>query len=113
MPIALCSSARTTTHKLVFLARNVGHVHVMGRGAKIFQLLAGEDIESNEMDLSMAVLASLGSGHVDDLARAGFDHHEAILAQGRTLHRVGGGGAGIGTLEGVLMLSKRKEDKCQ
>ena len=79
----------------------------MGRWAKIFQLLAGEDIDSNEMDLGMTVLAGLRSGHFDDLAGTAFDNDETVLSQGRTLHREGGGGAGIGTLKGVLMLQRQ------
>lgn len=56
------------------------------------------------MDFGMAVLAGLGGAHVDDLAGAALDHDVAVLAEGRALHRVGGRGAGIGALEGVLML---------
>jgi hypothetical protein len=79
----------------------------VGRWGQIFQLLAGEDVESNQMDLGVTVLSSLGSGHVDDLAWAALDDDEAVLSQGGTLHRVGGRGAGIGRLEGVFMLKIR------
>ena len=76
----------------------------MGRGAQILELLSGENIDSNEMDLGMAVLASLGGGHVDNLARAVLDADVAVLAQGRALHRVRGRRARISGVEGVLML---------
>ena len=76
----------------------------MGRGRKIFQLLASEDVESDQVDLCVTMLASLRSGHVDDLAGAALDDDEAVLPQGRTLHRVGERGASVGGLEGVLML---------
>lgn len=76
----------------------------MGGGAQIFKLLGGEDVDGDEMDLGVTVLASLGGGHFDDLARAVLDDDEAVLPQSRTLHGVGGGGTGIGALEGVLML---------
>ena len=76
----------------------------MGGRAKFFKLLAGEDIDGNKMDLCVAVLASLGGRHIDDLAGAVLDHNEAVLPQGRTLHGESGRGAGIGGLEGVLML---------
>lgn len=33
----------------------------------IFKLLAGEDVESDKVDLGVTVLASLGGRHVDDL----------------------------------------------
>ena len=76
----------------------------MGRWGEIFQLLAGEDVDSSQVNLGVTVLASLGGGHVDDLAGAALDDNEAVLSQGGTLHRVGDRGAGIGRLEGVLML---------
>jgi hypothetical protein len=91
---------------LVFLAGDVGDVHVVGGWAKFFKLLASEDIDGNQMDLGVTVLASLRGGHVDDLARAVLDHNEAVLSQGRALHRESGRGAGIGGLEGVLMLEE-------
>ena len=47
------------TYELVFLATDVGHVHVVGGRAQFFQLLAGEDVDGDEMDLGVAVLASL------------------------------------------------------
>jgi hypothetical protein len=53
----------------------------------------------------VTVLASLGGGHVDDLARAALDDDEAVLPQGRTLHGIGERGASIGGLECVLMLA--------
>lgn len=76
----------------------------MGGRAEIFQLLAGEDVDGYQMDLGVAVLASLRGGHFDDLAGAVLDDDEAVLPQGRALHRVRERGAGIGALEGVLML---------
>lgn len=76
----------------------------MGGWAKFFKLLAGENINSNKMDLSMAVFASLGGRHVNNLARAVLDDNKAVLPQGRALHRIGGRGASIGGIEGVLML---------
>ena len=76
----------------------------MGGGAELFKFLAGEDIDGDKMDLSVAVLASLGGGHVDDLAGAVLDNNETILSQGRALHGESGRGARVGGLEGVLML---------
>lgn len=52
----------------------------------------------------MTVFTSLRGAHFHDLARATLDNHEPVLAQRRALHGVGGGSAGIGALEGVLML---------
>jgi len=76
----------------------------VGGRAKFFKLLASEDIDGDQMDLGVAVLASLGSRHVDDLAGPVLDHDETVLSQGRALHGESGRGAGIGGLEGVLML---------
>lgn len=47
----------------------------------------------------MAVLASLGGRHLNDLAGSPFQQYEAILTQGRALHGVGGGCPGITRLE--------------
>ena len=52
----------------------------------------------------MTVLSGLGGGHVDDLARALLDENETVLPQGRALHRVEERRAGVGGVEGVLML---------
>jgi hypothetical protein len=59
------------------------------------------------MNLGVTVLASLGGRHVDDLAGTVLDHNEAVLPQGRALHGEGGRGAGIGGLEGMLMLREQ------
>ena len=96
-----------STHKLIFLAGNVGDIHVMGRGAKIFELLAGKDIDGDKVDLSMTVLAGLGGAHFDNLAGAALDDHMSVLAKSGTLHRERGRGAGIGRLESMLMLYHR------
>ncbi len=76
----------------------------MGRWAEIFELLAGKDIDGDEVDLGVTVLASLRGRHVNDLAGTTLDHDVSVLAKGRALHGVGGGGTGIDALEGVLML---------
>jgi hypothetical protein len=102
----LASRSAGCTHELVFLAADIRNLHIVGRRRQIFQLLAGEQVQSDQMDLGVTVLAGLGSGHVDDLAWALLDHDEAVLAQSGTLHRVGEGRAGIGGLEGELMLLK-------
>lgn len=92
------------SYKLVFLTPNIGNIHVVGRRREIFQLLAGENIDGNQMDFGMSVLAGLGSRHFNDLARAAFDNYVAVFPQCRTLHGEGQGGASIGALEGVLLM---------
>lgn len=84
----------------------------MGGGGQIFQLLAGEDIESDQVNLCVTVLSSLGGRHVDDLAGATLDDNKTVLSQGGTLHRVGGRGTGIGRLEGVFMLCDTNVRAC-
>lgn len=58
------------------------------------------------MNLSMAVLASLRGRHFDNLARAALDNDEAVLPQGRALHRICSRRTGVSTVEGVLMLQQ-------
>jgi hypothetical protein len=84
----------------------VGNLHVVGRWGEIFEFLVGEDVDGNQVNLCVTVLASLGSRHFDDLAWALLDDDEAVLSQGRALHRVGSRGTSVGALEGVLMLIK-------
>ena len=92
------------THELVLAAGDVGDIHVVGGGRQILELLAGEDVNGDQVDLGVTVLAGLGGRHVDDLAGTALDDDVAVLSQGRTLHGVGGGGTGIGGLEGVLLV---------
>ena len=83
----------------------------MGGGTEIFQLLAGKDIDGDEMDLGVTVLSGLGGAHFNDLARATLDDNEAIFAERRALHRIGERGAGISALEGDIMLRKMSQSK--
>ena len=77
----------------------------MGGRAEVFQFLASEDVDGDQMDLGVTMLAGLRGAHFDDLAGAALDDNETVLAERRALHGIGGGGAGVGALEGVLMLS--------
>ena len=102
------SGKKANTYELVLLAANVGHVHVVGRWTEIFQLLRGEDVDGDQVDLGVTVLARLGGGHFDNLARTVLDDNEAVLPQSRALHGVRGRGTGIGALECVLMLHEKQ-----
>lgn len=97
-----------STYKLVLTTGDVGDIHVVSRGREIFVLLASEDVKGDKVDLGVTVLASLGGGHVDNLAGAALDHDEAVLAQSRALHGVGERRAGVGGLEGNIMLQTDK-----
>jgi hypothetical protein len=90
--------------QLVLFARDVGNVHVVSRRRQILVLLAVEDVGSNEMDLGVTVLSSLGGRHVDNLAGAALDDDETVLTQSRALHGEGQRRAGIGRLEGSVVL---------
>lgn len=92
------------TYQLVLLSGDVGNVHVVGGGGEIFVLLGGEDIDGNKMDLGVTVLASLGGGHVDNLAGTVLDDDETVLSQSRALHGVGQRSAGIGRVEGNIVV---------
>src|SRR5215469_448274 len=94
----------TEAYKLEFTAANVGDIHIVGGRAKVFELLAGKDVDGDEVHLGVAVLTRLGGRHFDNLARAVLDDDEAVLPQSRALHRVSGRGASIGALEGVLLM---------
>lgn len=92
------------THELEFLAGDLGDVHVVGGGRQIFELLASEDVEGDQVDLGVTVLASLGGGHFDNLAGTVLDDNVTVLTQSRALHGEGGRRASVGGLEGLLVL---------
>lgn len=97
------------THELVLLARDVGNIHVVGGGGEILELLAGEDVDGDQVNLGVTVLSSLGGRHVDNLARAALDNDVTVLAQSRALHGEGQRRAGVSRLEGVIMLEKKRQ----
>lgn len=76
----------------------------MGGRAKLLKLLASEDVNGDQVDLGVAVLASLGGRHVDDLAGTALDDNEAVLPKRRALHREGQRRTGVSRVEGVFML---------
>jgi hypothetical protein len=79
----------------------------VGRWAKIFKLLSGEDVDSDKMDLGVTVLSSLGGRHIDNLAWTTLNNDVTVLPQGRALHGVGSRSSGIGGIESVFMLQRR------
>lgn len=99
-----CILRLVVSYESVFLARNVGDIHVVGGWGKILQLLLGEDVFSDEMNLGVSMLSGLGGRHVDDLARTVLDENVSTLPQGRTLHGVGQRRTRIGRVDGVILL---------
>ena len=98
---------RDHSYKLKFAASDIWNLHVVGGWGQLFEFLASKDVDSGQMDLGVTMFTGLGGRHFDDFAGSALDHNEAVLSQSRTLHRIGGRGAGVGTLERVLMLFKR------
>ena len=80
----------------------------MGRRTEIFKFLASEDVNSHEMDLGVTMLAGFRSAHFNDFAGTAFDDDKTVLAERRTLHRIGGGSTCIGAIECVLMLREKE-----
>lgn len=91
-------------YQSVFASADIRDVHIVGGWRQIFELLASEDINSDDVNLGVTVLSSLGSRHFNDLAWSLVDDDEAVLSQSRTLHRECLGGASVGGLEGVVSL---------
>lgn len=60
--------------ELVFSTADVRDVHVVGGRAEFFQLLRGKDVNGDQVDLGVAVLAGLRGAHLDDLARAALNN---------------------------------------
>ena len=78
----------------------------MGGRREIFQLLASEDIQGDDVNLGVTVLAGLGGGHFDDLAGAALDDNVTVLPQSRALLRVGGGRTRVRGVEGNINLER-------
>lgn len=97
-------SKQVATYQLVFLTADVGDIHVVGGGREILELLAGEDVDGDQVDFGVAVLSGLRGGHLNNLAGTALDDDVTVLSQGRTLHWEGLGGASIGALEGDIVL---------
>ena len=69
------------SYECISATGNVGYIHIVSRGAQLFQLLAGEKVNTDEMDLGVTVFTSLRGRHVNDFARAAFNHDGLIFAQ--------------------------------
>ena len=85
--------------QLVLTTSHVRHVHVVRRWRNVFVLAASEDVNGNQVNLCVSVLAGLRGRHVDDLARTALDHNVTVLAESRALLRVGNRSSGVSGLE--------------
>lgn len=95
--------------QLVLLADDVGDIHVVGGWADILVLLAGENVDTDEIDLGVTVLAGLRGAHVDNLAGLAGNVDESILAEGRALDWVEKGGTRGGGIEGLIFFFRHLE----
>lgn len=81
--------------ELVLLALDIRDVHVMGGRVSCFELLASEDIDSNEVNLRLAVLADYLYALIHDLAGAMLYDDEPALLEHPALPWIGCGGTDI------------------
>eukprot|EP01137_Pigoraptor_chileana_P000545 Opistho-2@36914 len=100
--------ARVDVDQLVILAADVGDVHVVSRRGQILVLLASEDVNGNQVDLGVAVLAGLRGAHLNNPAGAVLDDHKPVLAQRRALHRERLGRSRIGIIELLVFHFRQK-----
>lgn len=91
--------------QLEFVSLDNRNLHVVGGWRQVLQLLLGEDVDGNQVDLGVTVLTGLGGRHVDNLAWSALDDDETVLSQCRTLHWEGQGGSCICNLEVVFFFS--------
>ena len=84
-----------------------GDLDVVGGRAQLLELLGGEDVDGDEVNLGVTVLSSLGGGHVNDLARVTLDHNVSALAEGGGLSGGGGISVGVGHCEERWRRTKR------
>jgi hypothetical protein len=64
-----CRARMKTYEHIDFV--DFGEGDVVGGAVEGLELLAGEDVQPDQVHLGAAVLAGLGRGHLDDLARVG------------------------------------------
>jgi hypothetical protein len=83
------SGCSSTVAYLVLCALDSWHIHVVGRGAHLFVLLAGEDVLADHVDLGVTVLASLRGRGLNDLAWVALHDAVAVLLDGAALHGEG------------------------
>ena len=83
---------------------HVRNVDVVGSGANVLVFAVSENINADNVRLGMAVLSGLGGADVSNFARATIDNNVATFANETRLHGKGGGGTGIGSVDGKVLL---------
>lgn len=64
--------------ELILSTGDVGNVHVVGGRTQVFELLSGENVDGNQVDLGVSVLAGLRGAHLDDLAGTTLDDDVSV-----------------------------------
>ena len=82
----------------------MGNIDVVGSGANVLILAVSEDINADDVRLSVAVLSGLGSADISHFARATVDNDVATFADKTSLHGKCGGGTGIGCVDGKVLI---------
>jgi hypothetical protein len=83
---------------------HVGNVDVVGGWANVLVFAVSENVDSNDVRLGVAVLSSLGGADVSNFAGAAVDYNVATFANEARLHGKGGGGTGIGSIDGKVLI---------
>ena len=82
----------------------MGNIDVVRGGANVLILAVSEDINADDVRLSVAVLAGLGGTDISNLARTTVDDDVATFTNETRLHGKRGGGTGIGGVDGKVLL---------
>jgi hypothetical protein len=70
--------AIVNVRELVLSTGDVGDIHIVSGRAELLQLLVGENIDGDEMDLGVTVLAGLRGAHLNDLAGTTLDDNVTV-----------------------------------
>ena len=91
-------------NQLVINTIDMRNITAVGRWNKIFKFFPIEDINPNEVTLSMTMLEDLGGGNFHNLARARLNDNVPVLADRASLLRIGLGGSGVALGLKVMLL---------
>ena len=80
-----------------------GSINVITGGEGALVLVGSEDVNTGDHGLGSTVLASLGGGETDDLARVALDHDEGAVLEATSLNLLDAGGTGVSLLELIIV----------
>ena len=64
---------------MVFSTGHVGDIHVVGGWTQVLKLLSSENVDGNQVNLCVTVLAGLGGTHFNNLAGPALDDNVTIM----------------------------------